>query len=218
MRISALFLICGSLALSNAVLAQGANDGGVPTDVTLSDLTPEASTFEQLSTGNQKIAETLFEGQNIPANGNGGTEAWSLNQIAAAKQDGQGWGEVFKQMKADGLVDAKNLGQLVSGHHKASSLNTSTRSEIVVTTGNGRTMSFGRSRHSNRGKGSLNSGKGSLNSGSSRSGHGGGSKFSGFNSGRGSGQTFSNSGHGSRGSISHSGSSSGNSGSGHGKK
>ncbi len=211
MRISTLFLICGSLVLSNAVLAQDATDGGEPTDVTLSDLTPEASAFDQLSPGNQKIAESLFGEQSIP---DGATsEAWSLDQIAIARQDGQGWGKVFKQMKADGLVDAKNLGQLVSAHSKASkSVPTEgSRFEIVVTTGSGSTMSFARSRHSNRGKGSLNSG-------SSRSGHGSGSKFSGFNSGGGSGDSFSNSGHGSRGSISRSGSSSGNSGSGHGKK
>ena len=118
MRISALLVVCGGLALSNAALAQDGTDGDQTTDVTLSDFTPEASAFDQLSPGNQKIVESLFSGQSISADATG--EAWSLDQIAGAKQDGQGWGQIFKQMKADGLVEARNLGQLVSGHNKMS--------------------------------------------------------------------------------------------------
>ena len=44
----------------------------------------------------------------------------TLDQIAGMKQGGQGWGQVFKQMKAQGLVDAKNLGQVVSASHHGS--------------------------------------------------------------------------------------------------
>ena len=37
------------------------------------------------------------------------------------KQDGAGWGEMFKDMKTDGYIesDARNLGQLVSGKYRA---------------------------------------------------------------------------------------------------
>jgi hypothetical protein len=44
----------------------------------------------------------------------------TLDQIAAMKQGGQGWGQIFKEMKAQGLVSAKNLGQVVSASHHGS--------------------------------------------------------------------------------------------------
>jgi hypothetical protein len=70
--------------------------------------------FEKLSPGDQKIARALFEAQKT----NGGTAPLTLDQIGARKQHA-GWGEVFKQMKAQGLVTDKNLGEVVSNfeHH-----------------------------------------------------------------------------------------------------
>ena len=70
--------------------------------------------FDKLSPGDQKIARALFEAQKT----NGGTAPLTRDQIAARKQH-TGWGEVFKQMKAQGLVTDKNLGQAVSNfeHH-----------------------------------------------------------------------------------------------------
>ena len=70
--------------------------------------------FEKLSPGDQKIARALFEAQKT----NGGTAPLTLDQIAARKQH-TGWGDVFKQMKAQGLVTDKNLGEVVSNfeHH-----------------------------------------------------------------------------------------------------
>ena len=70
--------------------------------------------FDKLSPGDQKIARALFEAQKT----NGGTAPLTLDQIAARKQH-TGWGEIFKQMKAQGLVTDKNLGQAVSNfeHH-----------------------------------------------------------------------------------------------------
>lgn len=92
------------------------------------------SAFDRLSPGNQKIAKALFEAQGSnPA----GTKSLTLDQIAAKKQSGQGWGEVFKTMKSQGLVTQKNLGQVVSSYnhrHRASSTST-------VTTANNRTES-----------------------------------------------------------------------------
>lgn len=68
--------------------------------------------YESLSPGNQKIARALFEAQKT----GGSTKPLTLDQIAAQKQ-GEGWGEVFKQMKSQGLVEDKNLGQVVSEYN-----------------------------------------------------------------------------------------------------
>jgi hypothetical protein len=65
--------------------------------------------FDKLSRGDKKIARALFEAQRT----SGGTAPLTLDQIAARKEH-TGWGEVFKQMKAQGLVTDKNLGQAVS--------------------------------------------------------------------------------------------------------
>ena len=104
---------------------QTSADGGTTT------VNPNEGAFSSMSPGNQKITEALFNAQKAgsteaPAattegtsTGAGGTQsatsALSLDDIAARKQDGQGFGVIFKDMKSEGLVDAKNLGQLVSG-------------------------------------------------------------------------------------------------------
>ena len=86
--------------------------------------------FDKLSIGNQKVASALFQAQN-------GTTSTStpltLDEIAAKKRNGQGWGEVFKSMQAQGLVQEKSLGQVVSKY------NHSTKG--VVTTASGRVVS-----------------------------------------------------------------------------
>jgi len=86
--------------------------------------------FDKLSIGNQKVASALFQAQN-------GTTSTStpltLDEIAAKKQNGQGWGEVFKSMQAQGLVQEKNLGQVVSKYNHSTN--------GVVTTAAGRAVS-----------------------------------------------------------------------------
>ena len=77
--------------------------------------------FDKLSPGDQKIARALFEAQSTTQTQttSGGTKPLTLDQIAAKKSH-TGWGEVFKQMKAQGLVTDKNLGEVVSSferHH-----------------------------------------------------------------------------------------------------
>jgi hypothetical protein len=69
--------------------------------------------FARLSAGEQKIARALFEAQSTSA-----STPLALDEIAAKKQSGQGWGEVFKQMKTQGLVTQKNLGQVVSSFER----------------------------------------------------------------------------------------------------
>ncbi len=96
---------------ASAVFAQTPSPAPAPT--------PSSSgAYASLSPGNQKIARALFEAQKT---GSGGTTApLTLDDIAAKKQGGQGgWGKIFKDMKAQGLVQEKNLGQVVSRQHRA---------------------------------------------------------------------------------------------------
>ena len=81
-----------------------------------------AGAFDELSPGNQKAVRALFEAQRpLPPPG---TRRLTLDEIAARKQGGQGWGRIFDDMKSRGLVDAKNFGQVVSSfnhrHHLSS--------------------------------------------------------------------------------------------------
>ncbi len=96
--------------------------------------TSNAGAFEQLSPGNQKITQALFGAQQV---GPESESAWNLDQIAGAKQSGLGWGEVFTQMQSQGLIQEKNLGQVVSKfEHQKHILSAS--SGVVITTGSGR--------------------------------------------------------------------------------
>jgi hypothetical protein len=81
--------------------------------------------YQRLSPGNAKVAHALFDAQVPPSPatprtaGTTGVTApapkpLTLDQIAAMKQGGQGWGQVFQTMKAQGLVQDRNLGQVVS--------------------------------------------------------------------------------------------------------
>lgn len=146
---------------------------------------PSAGAYDRLSPGNQKIARALYDAQwNGSTAGTGtatgGGQAKSLNAIAAMKQDG-GWGQVFKQMKAQGLVQEKTLGQVVSSSNHAAKNGTDT----TITTASGKhydagAVGNGSSGHGN-GKGhgrDVTSGSGSSgsthgNSGTRGGGHGG---------------------------------------------
>ena len=70
---------------------------------------PTTGAYDKLSPGNRRIARALFEAQPAPK--------LTLDQIASMKQNGQGWGPVFKQMKTQGLVTEKNLGQVISTYN-----------------------------------------------------------------------------------------------------
>jgi hypothetical protein len=93
-----------------------------------------AGAFDELSPGNQKAARALFEAQrpDLPP----GTKPLTLDQIAARKLGGEGWGRVFAGMKSQGLVDAKNFGQTISAynhrHHVSSNGTVTTGANRVV--------------------------------------------------------------------------------------
>jgi len=89
-----------------------------------------AGSFDSLSPGNQKIANALFSAQKTT-----GTTLTPLtrDQIAGLKGT-EGWGRVFKTMKADGLIQARNLGQVVSGHEHALHASTTSTAGRAATT------------------------------------------------------------------------------------
>lgn len=99
------FFVLAMFLLADAAVAQTAPPPPAPS--------PNAGAFDKLSPGNQKIAEALFEAQQA-STAPGAPKPLSRDDIAAMKQSGRGWGEIFKDMKQQGLVTEKNLGQAVS--------------------------------------------------------------------------------------------------------
>jgi hypothetical protein len=71
--------------------------------------------FDRLSLGNQKVAASLYEAQNAGTSPTGSTlKPLTLNQIAAKRQAGQAWGQIFRYMKSQGLLHEKTLRQVVT--------------------------------------------------------------------------------------------------------
>ena len=102
--------VAPGLAVGSAVLAQtNSKTFGAPTGA-----------FDKLSVGNQKVAASLYEAQNAATFATGTSRPTStarpltLDEIVARRQTGQGWGQVFRDMKAQGLVQEKSLGQVVT--------------------------------------------------------------------------------------------------------
>lgn len=80
--------------------------------------------YERMSAANQKIARALFDAQAAavaPAPPGSNAKALTLDEIAAQKQSGTAWGQVFGAMKARGLLLEKSLGQVVNRYEHQSS-------------------------------------------------------------------------------------------------
>ncbi len=148
-----IFGMAAALMLAGKVSAQST----LPTGDDTSTGTTQTGLYGQLSPGNQKIAVALFEAQQ----GDDGSASWSINDIALAKRQGTGWGNVFRRMKDDGLVLEKNLGQIISGRgmtKPGGGLKTGTgqttairylrpiRSNVIVTTADGKRVIYGLSK------------------------------------------------------------------------
>ncbi len=86
--------------------------------------------FRQLSSGNQQIAEALFNNQTVGA---GSRQAWSLDRIASTKQSGLGWGQVFQRMQTEGLIKERNLGNLLADSRRPAQQSAPARSTVIVT-------------------------------------------------------------------------------------
>ena len=126
---------------------------------------PEIGAFEALSSGNKKIAEALFDGQIVTADGRA---PLSLDLIAASKQR-NGWGRIFKQLKRDGLIDARNLGELMRYRRRTTAKGlrpAGSAGATVVTTASGRQIIIdkkSRVRHARRNRGRRMNRRGSKN-------------------------------------------------------
>jgi len=71
--------------------------------------------FDKLSLGNQKVAASLHQAQTPGTSPTGSAIGLlTLQQIASKRLSGQSWGQIFREMKAQGLVQEKSLSQVVS--------------------------------------------------------------------------------------------------------
>jgi hypothetical protein len=109
---------------------------------TVSPAGSTAGAFDKLSPGNQKIADALFEAQQT-STAPGAPKPLSRDEIATMKLGGKGWGVVFKDMKQQGLVTDKNLGQAVSRFNHEQHFSSPSASGTQITTGTGRTFVVG---------------------------------------------------------------------------
>jgi hypothetical protein len=74
--------------------------------------------FSQLSPGQQKIVRALYEAQSRSTAANA-PKPLTLDEIASMKKKNhEGWGQVFKDMKRQGLVSQKSLGDVVSSYER----------------------------------------------------------------------------------------------------
>jgi len=103
-------LVIGTVA---PVLAVGAGAIAQTKSVT------SAPAFDKLSLGNQKVAASLHQAQTAGTSSTGSpTRPLTLQQLAVKRLSGQSWGQIFREMKAQGLVQDKSLSQVVSRYVK----------------------------------------------------------------------------------------------------
>src|SRR5438132_645329 len=104
-------LISGALLLPLATIAAAQTTTSPSTKTpTATPLNPSPGGYARLTPGNQRVVDALYTAQRTSATGMGAT-GYTRDQIAAMKQSGLGWGQVFQRLKAQGLVKEKNLGQ-----------------------------------------------------------------------------------------------------------
>lgn len=110
------------------------------------------TTYDSLSTGNQKIVDAIHDAQTSTE---GSGTYMSLDDIAATKDSG-GWGKTYNQMYADGLVTEKNLGLAISKSHRMNTPSSSS-SQTVITTASGQKIIVGGNKVGHFGKSQSNS-------------------------------------------------------------
>jgi len=107
-------LISGALLLPLATIAAAQTTTSPSTKTpTATPLNPSPGGYARLTPGNQRVVDALYTAQRTSATGMGAT-GYTRDQIAAMKQSGLGWGQVFQRLKAQGLVKEKSLGQVMS--------------------------------------------------------------------------------------------------------
>ena len=90
-----------------------------------------SSAYQRLSSPNQKIAMALYSAQTPSASKTASSpKSLTLEQIAALKESGKGWPEIFQTLHAQGLVQEKSLGAVVSRFDHPSSYPVGARAPI----------------------------------------------------------------------------------------
>ena len=101
--------------------ASGAGAQTKPGTPATSATSASKGAFDRLSLGNQKVAAALYYAQSTGASANGTTAAGrplTLQEIAAKRGRGEAWGQIFRELKAQGLVHEKSLGQVVARYQQ----------------------------------------------------------------------------------------------------
>ncbi len=78
--------------------------------------TPAPNAYESLSPGNKRIAVALFEAQKSST---ADVTPLTLDQIAQERRNGKSWADVFQAMKAQGLIQAESLAQVLGRYNRA---------------------------------------------------------------------------------------------------
>jgi hypothetical protein len=137
---TSLLVAAALLALAGPAWDQSEGSAGSQGSVATPPAPHKPSSFEGLSAGDRKIGRALFLAQHPTATG---PAPLNLNQIADLKAHST-WAKVFSHMQSHGLLQAKNLGQIVNGYeHQRSDdraparSSTSRDSPTLVTGGNG---------------------------------------------------------------------------------
>ena len=102
---------------------------------------PEEGAFDALSTGGQKIVNSIYDSQIDSPNDMAMGTLLTRDQIAFMKAD-TGWGNVYKQLLANdpSLVSHRNLGLAISARNHPTTTTTTT---TVLTTGTGQQIVTG---------------------------------------------------------------------------
>lgn len=113
-------VVASVLTIATAAAAQVQTKSKVPAPAAPSG----SHAYDKLSLGNQKVASALYQAQSSKAatiKGSGSSPAprpLSLEEISIRRRTGQTWGQIFRDMKAQGLVHERTLGQVVANYLK----------------------------------------------------------------------------------------------------
>lgn len=166
----ALMVTAGASFAQSTATGSGTSTSSSATASGTGGATSTAGAFDSLSPGNQKVARALFLAQHPTSDG---PMPLNLNQIAALKGK-EGWGEVFRQMKSEGLVQDKNLGQVVSGyeHHLHYVAHHLASHSTIMTTASGHAFDAGTPQGHGEGARDHDADAGDARSGAAATGHG----------------------------------------------
>lgn len=112
------FSMVAATVVAAPMLAHGGEPGSyadarpIVARESLGDAAVTLGSYDQLSPGNRLIAQALYHAQKVvPADG---PQQWTVERLAGARAGGANWGDVFRQMKLEGLVEAQTLGLVVT--------------------------------------------------------------------------------------------------------